>query len=79
MRVVAGEVTFYTRNGHDWTNRLPELAAEAASLAFAGRSAAGTWASRLGALSDSALVDLEVAVRQEIATRGVTPALESAS
>lgn len=32
VRIVAGEVTFYTRNGHDWTNRLPELAAEAATL-----------------------------------------------
>lgn len=32
VRVVAGEPIFYTRNGHDWTDRLPELAAEAARL-----------------------------------------------
>jgi bifunctional non-homologous end joining protein LigD len=32
VRVVDSVPTFYTRNGHDWTERLPELAAAAAQL-----------------------------------------------
>lgn len=32
VRVVAGEVTIRTRNGHDWMDRFPEIVREAATL-----------------------------------------------
>lgn len=31
-RILDGEVTFFTRNGHDWTKKLPEQAAAVAAL-----------------------------------------------
>ncbi|MBJ7410105.1 MAG: non-homologous end-joining DNA ligase [Phenylobacterium sp.] len=32
LRVAGGEVTIWTRNGHDWSDRFPEIAAAAAEL-----------------------------------------------
>lgn len=32
IRVAGGVVSIFTRNGHDWTNRFPEIVAEAARL-----------------------------------------------
>ena len=32
IRVEKGRVTIFTRNGHDWTDRFPELASDAATL-----------------------------------------------
>ncbi len=32
VRVVGGAVSIFTRNGHDWTDRFPEIVAEAAAL-----------------------------------------------
>jgi bifunctional non-homologous end joining protein LigD len=36
LRVERGEAQVFTRNGHDWTHQLPELAEDAAELGFEG-------------------------------------------